>query len=251
MGWYVDGEWSVQNSRLSFLNFKKKSSLITNNLIIKAPRVEFIYNFKVEHKQDTDLNEGDISGKEILVLQISPEIYDISTFDDKQSIMHSHGIALFFFRDSNGAGIIQYKEFSINGMYNVREVYTEDFGTDNRLKCAYNYLNVNTRLNITMNFQTSTIHVVVNGLNCIEYRISQEIFSQNRATTGLFGFSTSTSLINLIVEEISIYKMVSILTTQDASFTSNANEMFASIRNFDKTHFQNASLSNILLINVC
>lgn len=218
---------------------------------MKSPRIEFTFNFTTTHNPDVKLNStANIKEKEVLVFSTSPEVYDIKTFDTAQTVMNVHGLAVFFFRGNDGKGRVYLKEFQTPGNYNVREVFTDNIDYDPRLSCEHEYLNAQTYLNITLDFRKSTVHVNINDKQCIEYRISNGLFPQERSTVSFFGYSSQTAPISLTLHEISIYKMVSLLTATEASFTGSVDGLIKSIHSYDSAHFQNASLSNVLLVDV-
>ena len=164
--------------------------------------------------------------------------------------MNVHGLAVFFFRGNDGKGRVYLKEFQVAGNYNVREVFTDNIDYDPRLSCEHEYLNTQTHLNITLDFRKATVHVNINDKQCIEYRISEGLFPQERSTVSFFGYSSEMTPIMLTMQEISIYKMVSLLTAAEASFTGSVDGLIKSIQTHDSAHFQNASLSNVLLVDV-
>lgn len=251
MGWYVDGEWKVEGGVLSFLQFKDKSGLATNNLVMKSSRIEFFWNFRVDYQAPNPPKSNPrIPENEVLAWSISPEIYDIKSFDSQQTVMHANGLVIFMYRAKDGRSVISLKEFPTPVMYNLREIFLWNVAVDGRTTCLHTYLNQNTQFNFTMDFEMATMKLYVNGNPCLETKIPQNIFPVRRATTTFFGYSSENAPISIKFEEISIYKAVNLLTSRDAAFTNSVHGLIQTVKSYDPMHFKNASLSNIMLLDV-
>lgn len=247
----MDGEWKVENGMLTFLQFKDKSCLATNNLVMKSPRVEFFYDFRVEHQRPaTPVAAPRVKEAEVLVWAVAPEIYDIKSFDAAQTVMNVWGLALFLYTTPTGQGVLHVREFPTPSLFNVREVFSLNAAFPNHTNCLVDYRNKDVRLNMTMDFAAATLRVSVNGAACLEHRISQQIFPVQRATSSFFGYSTENDQICARFREISTYKEVALLTAPEAAFSSSVNQLVQTVRVLDPLHFKNASLSNIMLLDV-
>ena len=144
----MDGEWVVKNKELMFLNGKAKSALATNNLIIKSQRLEFIYNFNLQHSVGAKTESiNSLKGSEMLAFSISPEIYDIKTFSPQTTLMHSHGLIVYFLRNEfNRVGLFL-RKFPMSTTIDIRESITASKNAEPGTWCAYEYLNKTTNLN--------------------------------------------------------------------------------------------------------
>lgn len=251
LGWYVDGEWKVENTVLTFLQFKDRSGLATNNLVMKSPRIEFVWDFKLDHQPPkAPVATPRVKEREVLAWSVSPEIYDIKTFDGNQTIMHVNGIVLFVVRDDQGKGQVVVKSFATPTIYDVREIFTEKVAIDGINACPLDYLNKRIVFNITLDFESATMILTANDAVCLRHKITEAVFPHRRATTSFFGYSTQNDPVCIRFHEISIYKAVSLLTVNDAAFTGSVHGLINSVRRMDPDHFKNASLSNIMLMDV-
>lgn len=113
----------------------------------------------------------------------------------------------------------------------------------------HNYRNTTTSLNVTLDFVTNTLSVNVNNNPCIEFSLSSSVFAMPKATVSLLGYCTKDNPITMTLNELSIYKQDYIKQLEEP-FHANINTLLSSIQLFDPYHFQNQSISNILLINV-
>lgn len=251
LGWYVDGEWKVENGMLAFLDFKDRSAMATNNLVMKSPRVEFVFDFKVDHQTNSQVSANPrIQETEVITFSISPEIYDIKSFDALQTVMHVYGLTFFMFRAKTGKQVLFVREFNTPTMYNVREVFQEYEKEGTKPGCDIDYLNKNVFVNITMDFESATVRVSINDKSCVDYKISSAVFPQQRATTTFFAYSSEKGPIRVTFSEVSIYKAVSLLSSQQAALTASINGLVQQVNKYDPLHFKNASLSNIMLMDV-
>ncbi len=247
----MDGEWKVDNTVLTFLQFKDRSGLATNNLVMKSSRIEFVWDFKLDYEPPkTPTPDPRIKEREVLAWSVSPEIYDIKSYDGNQTIMHVNGIVLFLIRDADGKGRVQVKSFQTPSMYDVREVFTEKVAIDGVNACPLDYLNKRIVFNITLDFESATLILTTNDAVCLRHKISEATFPSRRATTTFFGYSTQNDPVCIRFHEISIYKAVNLLTINDAAFTGSVHGLINSVRKMDPDHFKNASLSNIMLMDV-
>lgn len=251
MGWYVDGEWKVENTMLTFLQFKDRSGLATNNLVMKSVRIEFIWDFILDHRPPaTPIAAPRIKEKEVLAWSVSPEIYDIKTFDGNLTTMHVNGIVLFVFRGPDGKGVVKVKQFPTPTMYDAREIHTEPVTLDKVNACQIDYINKRVNFNVTMEFEQATLILTVNDVICLEHKIPEAIFPTHRATTSFFGYSTENDPVCIRFQEISIYKEVNMMVPSEGAFTGSVHGLIQMVRKLDPEHFRNASLSNIMLMDV-
>lgn len=236
---------------LTFLQFKDRSALATNNLVMKSTRIEFSWDFKVDHRPPAAPKATPrVAEREVLAFAFSPEIYDIRSFSTNSTVMHANGIVLFLLRGPDGQGVVQAKEFATPTAYDVREIHTETVTLDKIRGCQLEYLNKQTQLKVTMDFEAATLTLKANDEVCLVHRLSQAAFPGRRATTTFFAYSTDNDPICVRFEEISVSKAVNLLTSADAAFTSSVAGLIASVRRMDPEHFRNASLSNIMLMDV-
>lgn len=236
---------------LTFLQFKDRSGLATNNLVMKSSRIEFVWDFKVDHKPPASPKATPrVDQREVLAFAVSPEIYDIRSFGTNQTVMHANGMVLFLFRGPDGQGVVQAREFPTPQTFDVREVHTAPVTLDKIRGCQLNYLNKQTVLNITMDFEAATLTLTADGETCLVHRISEATFPSRRATTTFFGYSTENDPICVRFQEISVSKAVNLLTAPEAAFTGSVSGLISSVRRMDPEHFRNASLSNIMLMDV-
>ena len=249
MGWYVDGEWSVQNSEISFLNFRAKSALITNNLVVKSPRIDFYFNFTTFHNpsRTSEINSL-ITQKEVFAFTFASEPYNIKRFDQYATFSDMQGLGLFFFRPSE-TGVVYLKEFSEPGPYNMQLIYSENYGFDKRMFCEYDYLNTTTFLKASLDFARGTIEIFINQKPCVTYRLPERIFPTNKATVSMVGYSSKGAPVMLKMNELSVYKESMVMPSMDP-FHANINSLISHLYKYDPYHVHNASLSNVMVIEV-
>ena len=246
----MDGEWAVQKNDLTFLNFRGKSAIMTNNLVIKSPKIEFCFDFSVMHNPAKAANISSVVSKdEVIAFTVAPETYDIKHFDQESTIGDMKGIGIFFFRPQGDNGVIYIKQFENEGPANLQMIFSENYAFDNRMYCQHNYLNATTSLNITMDFVTATITVIVNNKPCVQYRIPTQKFPVNKATVSMMAYSSKSAPISIKLNEAAIRKQATVFNEAD-SFHTNVNSLVNTLHRYDPFHVQNASLTNVMLIEV-
>ena len=196
------------------------------------------------------ISKSGIKEREVFAFAVSPVIYNIKSFNPVQTILNVYGLTLLFFRNEQDEQLVYLKEFPENTMYEVRVVFLETLNTDSAKFCRHEYLNQNTKMNITMDFESSTIFVIINGVECLSHKIDRNVFVNERATTTLFGYGSQTAPITWKLNEISIYKRVSLMSLSQANTMSGVRSVYDSIGSFDQNYATNASLSNLLLLDV-
>jgi hypothetical protein len=164
--------------------------------------------------------------------------------------MHVSGFVLFLFRNANDKQTIYLKQFETPTLFDVREVLGSDAKEEEAMKCQHDYLNSTTHLNMTMKFESATLEVTVNGKPCLQYKILETVFGTAKATTAFFGYSSEQAPLSIRVNEISIYKMSRLMSKDELHFVGSVAGLMNSIQSYDQAHFQNASLSNLLLADV-
>lgn len=247
LGWYVDGEWNVDNREIVFLNYRGKSALITNNLVIRGSFLQFHLEFMV--KQDMG-QAGSITSvidkPEVIVIQLSQRIYDIKSFDQFGTVADLSGYSVFFYR-KNGKSIARLKALHEQGNYNLQLIHEEPEETDSRLFCEHNYLNASTDMKVFFDFTASTFHVFLNGKNCISYRIDERFFMNPKATLTMVGYSSKVSPIKLSLQKLRIGK-VPFVSRDSKPFHADSESILSHVEAYDSLHMSSSSLTNVMLI---
>ncbi len=223
--------------------------MITNNLVVKAPRIEFFANFTITQSPDLILGNSPLNAtNEAVAFTFSNEPYNIKNFDQNALTTDFRGLGLFFFRP-NGTGTVFLKEVSEPGMFNLQSIYSENWKQNKRMYCKHEYLNSTTTLMVSLDFSRGVIEVFVNQKSCIKYRLSDKVFSSNKATFSMIGYSSVISPITLKYSELSAYKEATLMPSVD-SFHSNIQNLVTSLHRYDPYHAHNASLSNVMIVEV-
>lgn len=223
---------------------------MTNNLVVRSPIIHFVKNFTVLHNPEQGQEiASPIAEREVIAFSIAQDSYDIRSFDQYGTIADMRGLSLFMFRPNEKQGIIYLKEQRTPGPYNMQLIFNESYARDPRLFCKYDYLNRTTHLNVTMDFPTSTVEVFINGKSCIKYRLATQIFPVAKAVISMIAYSSKSGTILIKLNESSIYKVATIMPEVD-SFHSNVNSIVNHLHRYDPLHAHNASLTNIMLIEV-
>lgn len=234
---------------ITFFNFRAKSGLITNNLVVKSPRLDFYFNFTTFHNPSKTADiSSTIQQNEVVALTFAAEPYNIKNFDQYQTVADMRGLGLFFFRPAE-KGIVYMKEFSEAQAFNLQLIYSENYAFDKRMFCEYDYLNTTTFLKASLDFMRGTIEIFVNQKPCITYRLPERLFPNSRATTTLVGYSSKSAPFMLRLDELSVFKEPVSMPSQDP-FHANMHSLLGNLHRYDPFHAQNASLSNVLVIEV-
>jgi hypothetical protein len=249
LGWHLDGEWTVDNQRLSFLNFGVQSALLTNNLAIKSQKVKAEVNFKVEHEPSKGASlKSPVARPDVVAFSFGHEPYDIVQFDSFSTVVDMKGLGVFFFNGMEG-GVVYLKEFGDMSSYNLQLVYDEDYKANGDMFCRHQYLNATTNLAVVLDFEIRRISITINDRLCISHHLSQNIFPTNKVAFSMVGYSSKTSPIKLSLDEFSISK--SPLTPKlPTAYHSNSQSLISHLHTLDTLHHQNASLSNIMIVEV-
>lgn len=86
------------------MNYKPRSFLLTNNLILDSPLIKFELKFDFRRATDENLKPGVPRLKdETIAISFSPLLYPIKTFEEESSHNHMHGLTFFLLtnRDKN------------------------------------------------------------------------------------------------------------------------------------------------------
>lgn len=251
MGWYVDGEWAVDNRELSFLKFKEKAFLMTNNIIVRSTQLKIDLSFSVESRKEPAVkSKGKINTTEVLAVGLSNQLYRIKSFDAFVPAIDLHGYALLFFRSQEGyiAYLHQVEEQSL---YNLQSAFTIDVGADPRRMCPYEYIGVKTDLTILVDYDSDTMRVNINNKPCIEYKINRRLFPEPKVAFTFSGFSSNLNPIALRVHEVSISKGVLPSSALfEPTFHADVDSFIRNVNKYDPLHGQNASFSNVMLTQV-
>lgn len=247
LGWYVDGEWTVQNKELVFLNFKGKSALMTNNLIVRGNELQF----KIEFTVKQDMSEATkitspVQNTEVLVMEFGNRMYDIKGFDASATIADLNGYALFFFRKDGKSLVVLHPIFEPN-QYNLQLVFDINYQDDKSKYCEYDYLNVKTQLRVFFNFQRSAFQVFINEQMCMQYHVDERLFPTPKATFSFVGYSSKASPIQFTMDRLEIAKVPQLLGSAKP-FHADTESIMRNIQTYDKNHSESTSLSNVLLI---
>ena len=248
LGWYVDGEWEVKDKQISFMNYKEKSFLITNNLILKSSKVYFKLNITVVQDFDkSKKSQNGINSDEVMVFSLSPNLYPIKTFDQFSTKMYLDGYCVFMFRQ-NGKSYLFLDQVQDYANYDLQLIFNTNLH-DDRTYCEIDYLNKDSQINFFLDFDTGNFHVFFNDKNCISYRINQRLFYENKAALTITGYSSQRSPVQMKLNELSVFKQVYIDNSRDKeSFHSSIDSFSASMDKYNPLHKNTTSLSNILLI---
>lgn len=251
LGWYVDGEWGVDNKELSFLKFKEKSFLMTNNIMVKSSHIKVDMSFTIEQRREpATKSKGKISTTEVLVVGLSNNLYRIKSFDPFVPIVDMHGYGLLFFKSKEGY-IVYLEQFEEQNLYNLQTAFDIEVSADPRRLCTYEYLGVKTDLQILMNFETETIHVMINGHRCIDYKINNRLFTEPKIALTFAGFSSNLNPIQIKMHETSISKGAYASAKDfEQTFHNDVDSFIKTLNKYDPKHGQNASFSNVMLTQV-
>lgn len=246
LGWYVDGEWEVKDKEITFLNYKQKSFLVTNNLILKSPKVYFKLNLTISQDFGQGENsENGINSDEVIVFSLSPNLYPIKTFDSFSTRVFLDGYSVFMFR-KNGKGYLFLDQMENYSNFDLQLIFNSSMH-DDRTFCEIDYLNKESNINFSLDFENGNFHVFFNDQNCITYRINQRIFYENKAALTITGYSSQKSPVQLKLNELSVFKHIYVNNKRE-SFHSSIENFSASMDKYNPLHKNNTSLSNILLI---
>ena len=248
LGWFVDGQWAVKKGRLTFMDFKQKGFLCTNNLVLRSPTIEFSLNMTLS--LDPTADRSNSTKKEVVVINFSQEMADIRDFDENLTSYWVQGISLFLFRDDNNAGTVFMKEFEQKTKFDAREVFRTDFKSDRKAFCNAEFVNKDTVFKAVLDFSKSTFSVTVDGEECLVSRIDERVFPVEKAAVSLMGFSTEQAKASLSLNHVTISKLAVPLTTDKDHFASNMYNLEAAIMEHDPDFYNNTSLSTLFLMNV-
>lgn len=247
LGWYVDGEWKVDNKELCFLNFTGKSSLITNNLVVKGNDLQFAVSFEVQQDMSVSKSiESPISNTEVIVFDFSNRIYDIKVFESEGTIADLSGYSLFFFR-RKGKQIVYLKQMFDQNSYNLQMIFDEVDKINPSLYCKYEYLNNKTDLNVTFDFEQNLFQVKLNESPCISFRIDERLFPTPKATMSILGYSSSLSPIKILIKKIAIAKTAS-QNLNDKPFHSDMESLLKHVNTYDNLYQTGGSLTNVMQV---
>lgn len=225
--------------------------LMTNNILIKSSQIKIDLKFTVETQKEINTKiEPKILNTEVLAIGLSNQLYRIKTFDSYIPIMDMHGYGLLFFKSKKGY-VIYLQQFEEQNLYNLQSIFDIKFRNDSNRYCLHEYLDSTNDIGILMNFETDSLHVTVNGKECINYKINRRLFPEPKVALTFGGYSSTLSPIQVKMHEISIYKG-SQASAQDfePTFHNDVDTFIKTLDKYDPLHGQNASFSNLMLTQV-
>ena len=245
LGWYVDGEWKVKNKEISFIDYKEKAFLITNNLVFTSEKL--IFDLDMTIKEDFSKSAKDknlVKTSEVLFFNFGERIYRIKQFDAYSTRVYLEGITVFLFRHK-GSNIFFLKDFKFSENYNLQMVFNENYTTDGRLYCKQQYKNKRNKIKFSLDFINKKFNVYINDILCIQYEIPKNSYENHKSTLTFSGYSTSLAPLKINLHECSIYKYTA---SYNDSFHSNIETFNQALNTLNPRHEKNSSLSNILLV---
>ncbi len=248
LGWYVDGEWQVQEKQLSFMNYNPGLFLLTNNLRIGSSKIFYDLSLSMNHSNP---NSGGEVGEqsEVLAFSISNDLYPIQSFNKNSRELSLSGYTVFVYRKREKF-LFFLKIFQRQVLYNLGSIRTEDFTKDGRMFCEYDYLDKDTSLKFLMDFEAGNFHVFINDHVCISYGIDKNVFGEDedtkRTVLTVGGFSSNASPIRLDLKSLSIYKLI-VKNANYLKFHDDVSKFSSAMEFYDDRAKENKSLSNIML----
>ena len=167
LGWYVDGEWEVEEKNLSFLNFKEKGFLLTNNLLFKSEKMQFKLDFKVVYDQSKFVDKTPlIKNPEVFQISLFPGLYPINDFMPYSSKLYLWGYS-FVFITKNNKGYVIFAENMDLKRYDFQTFHQSNLPRNKNLFCQHDYRNQRTQMNINFSFVDKNVEVFINDKKCI------------------------------------------------------------------------------------
>jgi hypothetical protein len=221
---------------------------MTNNLILKSSKLFFQIKLNVvqDFTKFTGTEKIPFNNDEVIVFSLSPNLYPIKTFDQFSSGNYLDGFSVFMFRKDNKSYLFldQMEKYS---NFDLQMIFTKNM-YDNRTYCEIDYLNVDSiSLKFFLDFSTGNFHVYYNDKNCINYRINQRLFYENKAALTITGYSSQKSPVQFTMSELSIFKEI-YTDQQQESFHSSITSFNAAMEKYNPLHQNNTSITNLLLI---
>ena len=245
LGWYVDGEWKVKNKEISFIDYKEKAFLLTNNLVFTSEKLVFEMDMTINEDFSKSAKDKNlVKTSEVLYFNFNRRAYRIKQFDAYSTNVYMSGITVFMFRHK-GENIIYLKDFTFSENYNLQMIFGENYKRDGRLYCKQQYLNKRSKLMFSMDFTKNEFHVYYNDTLCIQYKLSTNSYPDHKSTLTFSGYSTTLAPLNIKLHECSIYKYTS---SFDNAFHSNIQQFNNALNTYNPAHSERSSLSNILLM---
>lgn len=252
LGYIIEGEWDVskKNKILNFLNYKEANFLLTNNLIVNSPKINFYLNFQAILKKKKDRKKSKkkalIKSNEVMILAFSPEMFREMSFNKKSTEIELKGYIIYFFRKNKKRYILLKKNINPE-LTNLQSIFkTQLRKHTNNSYCEYNYLNQETDLKIEFNFEKNTFKVKVNNSECISTDIDKNIFIENKVSLTFSGFSTYSAPINIQLNSLQIEKFA-VPFLQEEIFHANLNNFISAYTQFDDKYNLENNVGNILL----
>jgi hypothetical protein len=254
LGYYVDGDWSVDSKgRLSFFEKNNYTGVITNTLMINSRRIKFTYKFSVENVTLPPKTKGykRRTRTETFSFIFGPRLYDINTYNKPSTVLDAMGIGLIFRRDKKTKkGVMFLKEFhTTSGLYNLQAAHRETFSV--RYSCDVDYMNNSTNLTVDFNFKTGMAGVFINNELCFNYLINREVFPEEKLSYSFFGYSTKKNPVKVAFEDILVRKLIDkgLSKKTKSSFHASPKNVIDHIQNYDGYFMKNASLTNVVMVN--
>lgn len=220
---------------------------MTNNLVLHSSRCEFFFNFTLS--LDSKAATGNSKEKEVLVLGVSPAVYDIKTYTEGSASVTLTGVNFFVFRDENNKGVVLMKQYQVPTIVNLKSVFDEDHRENQKDYCEYEMVNKAVAVNATIDFDHGSIYLSLDDVPCITGRAGEDVFPEEKATVYLTGLSTEQSPAKLVLHEARLSKYVDLLPSE-THFAGDLKSVISHLTKHDPNYYKNSSLSNTMLMGV-
>ena len=109
------------------MNYKPRSFLLTNNLILDSPVIKFEMKFDFKRATEENLKPGTPRIKdESISISFSPLLYPIKTFEEDSTHNYMHGLT-FFLTTYRNKNYMFLREFTEPTKFDLKRVKTLKF----------------------------------------------------------------------------------------------------------------------------
>lgn len=233
------------------LNNQPEFSFLTTTFTINSPLINYYFNFTFEQKKGTPvLHESQNLLKEVILINFSPETFELERLQQEYGTFDINGLAIIIFRDVQNNPVFFLKEFDGPTYYTMSEIHSEHYERKKEQFCNFEFINSTVLLNATLDFNNCTFYFYVNNTLCVSYKFNKDLFHEKRASLSIMARVFSDELLTMYLDEVSITKQVPMLTEPQNHFHYSMHKLSHTVHNMDPHYLKNVSLANLFINGV-
>jgi hypothetical protein len=218
---------------------------------IIGPRVTLFGNITVTNLPNlkrTDAPPGEFH--ETFFINVSPNLFPLINLEPAYRQFQAEGFLIQAFRDRKNRPVFHLRNYHFPEKLYHNDIINSAFWGDRAMFCSVPYLNTTLTFNLTMDFEALNMTFLINGDPCFHHPIDSDLFHARRAFFTFVASGSSSNPVAIYIDELSVYKRVSLLTNYTEHFHYSMHRMSHHAHHSDPHFLKNVSLANAFINGV-